>query len=148
MNAGQRALIRIPRASSCGATLRTKPTTACFVAAYTGSSGAPIEPGERGGGDDRAAVRHQPRGELAHAENDAVDVDPHDPPVLLVRQRGDVRLAGDDACVEERGVESALERTPRGRLADVVAVREVEHRHVRVAERRDDRRVRCRTGLR
>ena len=42
------------------------------------------EPGERRGRDDRAAVRHQPRGELAHAEDDAVDVDAHDPPVLLV----------------------------------------------------------------
>src|SRR5207248_4030530 len=33
VNPGQRALIRTPRASSCGATLRTKPTTACFVVA-------------------------------------------------------------------------------------------------------------------
>ena len=28
---GQTAWMRIPRAASCGATERTKPTTACFV---------------------------------------------------------------------------------------------------------------------
>ena len=36
---GQIALIAIPRPWSPAATLRTNPTTACFVAAYTGSSG-------------------------------------------------------------------------------------------------------------
>ena len=41
---GQIALIAIPRASSPAATLRTNPTTACFVAAYTGSSGTDVRP--------------------------------------------------------------------------------------------------------
>ena len=41
---GQTALIEIPREASVGARLRTSPTTACFVAAYTGSSGIAVNP--------------------------------------------------------------------------------------------------------
>ena len=44
VKAGQSALSRIPREASPGAAARTRPTTACFVAAYTGSSGAATSP--------------------------------------------------------------------------------------------------------
>jgi hypothetical protein len=41
---GQTALIEMPLAARVGATLRTNPTTACLVAAYTGSSDSPVSP--------------------------------------------------------------------------------------------------------
>ena len=72
---GQMACSRTPRAASCGATLRTKPTIGVLRRRVHRVVLVGAEAGERRGGDDRAAARlgHQ-RGERPHAEEHAVEV--------------------------------------------------------------------------
>src|SRR5581483_5373285 len=54
---GQSAFSRMPRRSSPGAAVRTKPTTACFVAVYSGSKGIDVNPAS-----DAVATIEPPRG--------------------------------------------------------------------------------------
>ena len=92
------------------------------------------EPGERRGRDDGAAGVHHV-GQTAHAEDDAVDVDADDAPVVgngLVRAR--------HAGVQARELDRA-DVGPRVGIGDVEAVHHVEHLHVSAfgAEQRDGR---------
>src|SRR5581483_6330638 len=88
--------------------------------------------------DDRAAVGHQPGGAFACAVDDAEEVRGDDSLDLCVGQLADVRVPDADSGVEERRVELALERAPRGGVADV-ELREVERDHLPAVERGRDR---------
>ncbi len=91
--------------------------------------------GERGGDDERAALAH-PRRERLNAEDDAVDVDAEDAPVVVERPvalREHARVQADEV--------GGLDVDPRLRVGDVEAVDEVEPAHRRARPPRATRTI-------
>jgi hypothetical protein len=92
------------------------------------------QPGERGGHDDRAALRHHPV-EAAHAVDDAVDVDAERATVLLVREIRQLPVvARDDAGVQAGEVDRA-DVLPRRWIGHVEAVDQVQLLHLEAFRR-------------
>ena len=118
----------MPRCSSCGATLRTKPTDGVLGERIEGSLGSGTEAGQRRGGDDRAPGRHHSR-KPSRAEDDTVDVGGEDAAVGVVCESGEIGFAGGDAGVQA-GELDRPDFVPSARIRDVESVAEVEHRDV------------------
>ena len=121
---GHTTLIEMPRPWSGGAALRTNPTTACFVAAYTGSSGIAVRPPSDAVHTIRPPSPHH-LGETAHAQHDAVDVDAHRAAVAVDREACRVGRPAEHTGVETGDVDRA-DGVPGGGIGDVEAGRQVE----------------------